>query len=91
MFWGPSGASAVAGAHGAGEDHRLARLQHRLQEPGRLLQRIGPVGDDDAFDGAIRQPMGASQREFAPNGKTHVLAVDLSHLLGHQIAFAQHR
>jgi hypothetical protein len=39
----------------------------------------------------IRQPMGAPQREFAPDGKTHVLAVDLSNLLGHQIAFAQHR
>ena len=88
---GSIGRQRGRGAHGAGEDHRLARLQHRLQEPGRLLQGIGPVGDDDPFDGGVRQPMGAPQREFAPDGKTHVLAVDLRHLLGHQIAFAQHQ
>lgn len=55
-----------------------------MQEPGRFLQRIRAVGDDDATHLRIRQQHGAARRQRAPYANIHVLAVDLRHLLGLQ-------
>jgi hypothetical protein len=37
-----------ARAHGAHHHHRLAGLEHQVQEEGGLFQGVGAVGDDDA-------------------------------------------
>ena len=80
-------------AHGAGQHHRFARLlrtqhprrrghiQHALQEPGSLFQRIGAVRDHQSLHIVLRQPVRAAQGQSLPQRVVHVLAVDLGHLL----------
>ena len=46
------GADGRGRTHGAGDDHRLGRLDGEMEEVGGFLQGSGAVGDDDA--GGVR-------------------------------------
>ena len=72
-------------AHGTGQHHGLAGIQHLVQEPGSFLQRVGPMGDDDPPHLRILQMVGAAQCQCTPQVTVHVLAVDLRHLLCQQL------
>ena len=68
--------------HRRDQHHRLGRRQNALQQPGGLLQCVGTVGDHQACHLGAGQMVGHATREKLPDRRAHVLAVDLSHLLG---------
>ncbi len=90
-FCGPSGASAAGRTHRAGQRDGLGRCQHGLQEERGLLDRVGAVRDHHAHHIGLRQPVRAALRQPAPDVDAHVLAVDLRHLLGHELDALRHR
>ncbi|MCY1522475.1 hypothetical protein D9M68_573330 [compost metagenome] len=70
--------------HRARQHHRLGGRQHRMQEEGRFLQRVGAVRDHDARHVGLRQPVRAACGQPTPGVGIHVLAVELRDLLRHQ-------
>lgn len=81
---GAVGCQCRGRTHRTGEDDRLGRGEHLLQEERRLLERVGSVGDHDAADVVLCQPMCTPRRERVPHLVRHVLAVKLRHLFGHE-------
>jgi hypothetical protein len=61
-------------------------IQHRLQEPRGLFQRVGAVGDNNAAHVGVGESAGTTLCKRAPHTELHVLAVQLRNLLGDQTA-----
>jgi hypothetical protein len=78
----PVGLQRRGRAHGGRQHHGPGRRQQALQQPGRLLQRIGTVGDHDALHLGAREVVSQPLRQPLPAGVVHVLAVELRELLG---------
>ena len=68
-------------AHRAGEHHRLAGLQHRLDEKGSFFQRVGAVCDHNAGNLVACKVVREPKQQPLPQTEVHVLAVHLVHLL----------
>mmetsp|Transcript_16081 Transcript_16081/g.44715 ORF Transcript_16081/g.44715 Transcript_16081/m.44715 type:complete len:333 (+) Transcript_16081:405-1403(+) len=77
------------GAHRRRQHHRLGRCQHPVQEIGRLLERVGAVGDDDPADLGPGQMLVCRRGEALPGQEVHVLAVELGDLVRLQPAGRQ--
>ncbi|MNV31128.1 hypothetical protein D3C71_1224270 [compost metagenome] len=83
----PIGRERRGRAHGTGQHHGFrAGVQHFVQKPRRLFQRVGSVGNDYTTHLGIFQVVRTAQRQRLPHLAIHVLAVDLGHLLRHQHA-----
>ncbi len=65
--------------HRAHKHHRLIALHRQIEEVGRLFQRIGAVGDDEAVGLAAVGVNFLRQRQ--PDPIVHVLRTDVHHLL----------
>ena len=78
----PVGLARGRRPHRPGQDHRLGDGHDAGEEIGRLLERVGAMGDDDARHLGPRRMVGHPLRELPPGGEIHVLAVELGDLLG---------
>ena len=65
--------------HRPDKHHRLVALHRQIEEIGRLFQRIGAVGDDEAVGFAAVGVNFLRQRQ--PDLIVHVLRADVHHLL----------
>ena len=69
---GPSQPGFGDGADGADEHHRLRGEQQQIEQVGGLLERVGPVRDDEAVDVRALEP-----RRGAPRQSPHLLRRDV--------------
>ena len=77
----PVGVARRRRTHRRRQHDRLGRSDDAGEEIGRLLERVGAVGDDDAAHLRPREMARDRLGEPAPDREVHVLAVDLRHLL----------
>ena len=85
----PIGRQSRRRTHGTGQHHGLLGAQDALQKPGSFFERVCAMGNDNTAHLGVCHRIPAAHRQCTPHVKTHVLAIDLRHLLCSQFVALQ--
>ena len=77
---GAVGRGGGGGAHGAGNDDGLVGLYGQVEEIGRLLKRVGAMGDGEAGDGVVGSKLVDGLGHLDPVGIGDVVGADIAYL-----------